>query len=128
MPGLIEHPRWPDLLPLIKVQRYDRDGGHAHPRHRLEVLEPESPRLRAALLQIETLCAECDRPIHPIRERRGQHTARHTLYLAVTCEWSVRFECSRGRAAHEEYERLIAAARAYQIRVSPQPRLSGLEP
>jgi len=104
--SVTEHPLWPQLRPLVRVERYDRDGGHRHPRHRIEVLDPADRSTRARLLAIEVECAAgCGRLIHPIRERR----AWGTLYLAVACELSRRYGCARGRAAHDEYDRIVAA-------------------
>jgi|SRR5262245_7810358 len=103
---------WPAIHPLVRIQRYDRDGGHRHPRHRIEVADPRDSRLRVALLALEVPCCACGRTMHPIRERRGGSPTRHTLYVAVACPLPVRVGCARGEAAHLEYERIIAAVEA----------------
>jgi len=106
MTSVTHHPLWPVLQPLIRIERYDRDGGHRHPRHRIEVLDPGDRGVRARLLAIEVECAAaCGRLIHPIRERHGWGS----LYLAVACELSRRYSCARGRAAHDEYDRIVEA-------------------
>jgi hypothetical protein len=97
---------FPALAPLLKVQTYDRDGGHRHPRHRIEVRDA-SADLRAFLLTLTAPCVACGRTIYPIRARKV--TGRPSLYLAVACELTAGFGCARGRAAHLEYERIVAA-------------------
>ena len=104
---LTDHPLWLRLLPFLYAPAYDRDGGHAHPRHRLEVHDPKDARLRALLLAIRIDCAAgCGRLIHPVRERDER---AHTLYLAVSCDWRVTYGCSRTDAASDEYERIVEA-------------------
>jgi hypothetical protein len=110
---LTEHPRWPDLLPYIRLEVYDRDGGHTHPRHRLEVQTPPAA-LAKDLLTIVVDCAGCGTPMHPVRQRQAGTVH---LYLAVACPLSVMLGCARSRAAAEAYEQIVAAVKG---RVDPR--------
>jgi hypothetical protein len=102
---LLEHPLWPAIRPYVRVETYDRDGGHAHPRHRIEL--DDVGRLRPVLLAIEVECAaQCGRLIHPIRARWG---GRGGLFVSVSCTLDVNVGCARGPRAHAEYERIIEA-------------------
>jgi hypothetical protein len=102
---LTDHPLWPELRPYICVETYDRDGGHAHPRHRFEVRRVP-PTLAPRFLAIEVACATCGRAIAPIRQRRG---AAGNLFLAVSCLLSVRVGCARSPKAAAEYRHIIDA-------------------
>lgn len=98
---ILSHPLWPLVRPWITFEVYDRDGGHAHPRYRLECHPPPSPSLRKVLLDIETTCARCGKTIHPIRARKG---SRHNqLFLAVSCDLDTCYGCSRGPEARDAY-------------------------
>lgn len=99
---LTEHPLWPLIRPYIRIETYDRDGGHAHPRHRIEIDAP--PDSDAVLLAVEVHCVCCRRPIHPIRQRNG---GRKGLYVAVTCDLGRTLGCARSVAARHEYERIV---------------------
>lgn len=105
--SLLDHPRWPEIAPYVRVETYSRDGGHHHPRHRLEVLRP--PNIRR-FTDVHMPCVACGALIHPIRLRNGR--GRVHCYLAVTCSLSVRYACARSRAAAVEYERIVAAVLA----------------
>jgi hypothetical protein len=96
------HPLWPDLQPLVRVSTYDRDGGHQHPRHRMEVRHA-APTLREQLLQMEVECAACGRMMRPVRSRQDGST-----FLNVACELQHKLGCARSGASHREYERLVA--------------------
>jgi len=107
LPSLTEHPLWPLLRPLIRVETYDRDGGHEHPRHRLEFDAPlNKPEFCDQLLGLTIRCASCSREIHPIRARNGH--GRH-FFVAVSCELSHTFGCARSHAARDEYLRILDA-------------------
>jgi hypothetical protein len=105
--SLTEHHLWPLLAPFIRVQTYDRDGGHKDPRHRIEAALPDDPSIVAALLTMEMPCVACAAPILPIRTRKGTRDRR--AFVAVTCPLDVRIGCSRGRAAADEYRRIVKA-------------------
>lgn len=117
--SLIDHPIWPELVPLLKAQRYDRDGGHAHPRYRIEVKLPPERALLAKVLALEIPCAKCRRLITPIRTRKGSgHFAN--WYLAVSCELRQRYSCARSRASAEEYVRIVDAIHAHEASAHPR--------
>ncbi len=110
MIALIEHALWPSLAPYIRVEDYDRDGGHAHPRHRLEVVAPANGILLRQLLAMEVPCAACGSAVHPVRQR--QSTSVH-LYLAVACPLDKRYACARSSAAAKAYDEIVAARRGW---------------
>ncbi|HWI68677.1 MAG TPA: hypothetical protein VNS88_09890 [Nitrospiraceae bacterium] len=97
------HPLWADLLPLVRVSTYDRDGGHGHPRHRMDVRRPAHHALRDQLLAMEVECATCGRLMRPVRPRKDGST-----FLNVACELAHRYGCARSARAHREYERIVA--------------------
>ena len=112
------HPLWSNLRPLVRVQVYDRDGGHTHPRHRMEVHRPDVIALREQLLAMEVSCATCGRLMRPVRPRVDRST-----FLTVSCELSHRFACARSGAAHREFERIVALVLAAPPPVDDTPRL-----
>ncbi len=116
--SLVFEPVWGTVEPYLHVVDYDRDGGHANPRIRIEFLNvPES--LARELVMVEMPCVSCQRPIHPLRRREGDEWNR--LFYAPTCLIAVRVSCSRGRAAELEYERFKGLA---MHRTKPTVQLS----
>lgn len=103
--SVMEHKLWPVLEPFLRVQRYDRDGGHRHPRHRIEVMNPDDPEQRVELLGIEVACAACRAPMKSVRARRGR--GKPTLFLSVSCELEHNVACARQAVSHVEYERIV---------------------
>lgn len=96
----------------IKIETYDRDGGHRHPRYRIEFRKmPIAVALVA--VQLWNPCVACDRLIHPIRARKTrskdprQMKTRH-LYYAAACPLSINMGCSRGTKAEAEYKLVVA--------------------
>ena len=118
MPGLTAVPEFPQLVPHIHVQPYARDGGHSHPRYRLELRNAAPLDIRTLALGLTMPCVACGRAIHPFRERgaapagRGSDQAQ-TVYLAVACPLAVNVGCSRGGAARDEYIRIREAVDAW---------------
>lgn len=120
---LSTHPQFPQLAPFIQVQIYDRDGGHSHPRYRIELRNSTPPAMRQMALALEAPCAACGRPIHPFRERSapaGRGTEAQTVYVAAACPLDVNVGCSRGSAARDEYIRIREAVDAWR-RNTPEP-------
>lgn len=99
--SIVMTPVWPELSKYLFVEEYDRDGGHESPRIRIEFRDVPGATYNIAIWT-QLPCVACGRPIHPVRAREGD---KNRLYLAVACPIGVRIECSRGRAASEEYER-----------------------
>lgn len=100
--SIIFAPVWRELEPYLVVDVYDRDGGHENPRIRIGFADLPD-RLGRRLQMFEMPCVTCQRPIHPLRRRKGDGFDR--LYYAPTCALTTRVECSRSRAAELEYER-----------------------
>lgn len=119
---LTDDPLWDSLLPLLAVQTYDREGGHRHPRRRLEVRDPGSALLRARLLGLQVQCAACGAWMQPIRQRQGPQAQ---FYLTVSCDTTKRPSCCRGSAAHDEYERIVSLVMGVPSAAMPavHPRL-----
>jgi len=99
--SIVQHPLWPEVKPFMRLEKYDRDGGHQHPRYRIEVTAPTSGIVLRELLALEMGCVSCGRTIHPIRMRQGKHGH---LYYAATCELAVNYGCARSSAARREYQ------------------------
>ena len=106
MPGIMDRPEWDRLRRFFRIEKYDRDGGHGHPRIRIEVDAPPG-ELLALALALTMPCVACGRAIHPIRLRnpRVRRGSPGHLYYAPCCPLDVNVGCSRGPAAREEYER-----------------------
>lgn len=103
--SIIFTPHWERLSNYLHVVAYDRDGGHADPRIRIDFLDlPEAWAYE--LVMFEMPCVACRSPNHPLRHRQGDDWTR--LYYAPTCALSTRNSCSRTRAAELEYERFKA--------------------
>ncbi len=99
--SITTHELWPRLSTYLKVDIYDRDGGHDHPRIRIGFVDlPEALSVEAQFAEIP--CVECKRPIHPLRRREGDPNSR--LYYAPCCLIAVRIACSRSGAVRVEYE------------------------
>lgn len=95
-------PLWERLEKHLKVDVYDKDGGHADPRIRIGFTDlPEA--WSRELVFLEMPCVACGRPNHPLRRRIDDGWDR--LYYAPACIQTVNKSCSRGRAAELEYER-----------------------
>jgi hypothetical protein len=105
MSTILEHPLWPLLRTMIRIEVYGRDGGPDRPRWRLEV-DPPTPAAGRVLLLVTMPCVSCGATISPIRQRAARTRDRGHFYFAPTCPLSVSLGCSRGRAAHAEYERV----------------------
>ena len=76
----------------------------AQPGHRigLESWTP-APIVRQALA-FEMPCVACGAPINPFRQRDNGN-----VFYAATCPLKVYLPCSRGKAARDEYRRVVAA-------------------
>jgi hypothetical protein len=102
MSPLVSSALWSRMKPYLFVIAYDKDGGHADPRIRIEFRDiPDHLSREAQDLIIP--CVTCKRPSHPLRRREGDGFDR--LYYAPACPVGVRAACSRSAPAHEEYER-----------------------
>jgi hypothetical protein len=106
-PPLSQHPLFPLLAPWFRIVAYDRDGGHEHPRHRIDMTIPRVVGFRECVLAVVCGCAVCGREIHPVRERNER---RRSLFVAVSCELDVKKGCARSAPSHAEYERIIELA------------------
>lgn len=102
MSPLVSSVLWSRMKPYLFVIPYDKDGGHADPRVRIEFRDlPDHLSHEAQFLVLP--CITCQRPSHPLRRREGDGPDR--LYYAPACPIGVRVACSRSAPAHEEYER-----------------------
>ena len=103
--SIIFTPHWERLAKHLKIDHYDKDGGHVDPRIRIGFVE--LPEAWAKELVMFTMpCVACQRPSHPLRRREGDPWER--LFYAPTCPLASRIACSRSRAAELEYERFKA--------------------
>ena len=117
--SILTHPEWPLVARYLRVETYDRDGGHRHPRHRLEIQRPESGIDLRKLLALVMPCVGCGAPIHPVRMRAsGNH-----CYFAVSCGLDQTYACARGARAKEEYEAIVAALAGLPPTPTPQGSL-----
>jgi hypothetical protein len=113
--SVTNHEIWRKISGYLKVDIYDRDGGHADPRIRIGFVDlPDELSLAAQWIEIG--CVECARPVHPLRRREGDPNSR--LYYAPCCLIAVRIACSRGPAVRREYDAFKDIAK----RVSMDPR------
>ncbi len=107
--SVLSHPLWPTLRPYIRIERYAPDGGHRHPRIRIEVLSMP-PSVERTMTKATMPCVACGASIHFVRTRRpskrGSAVGHH--YFAPTCPLEDNVACSRGAEAHAEYERIRA--------------------
>lgn len=98
--SILSHAMWRRLEGYLQIEIYDRDGGHADPRIRIEFRDvPPALMHEAMFVQVE--CVACARPINPFRRREGDSDR---LYYACACPVTVRAACSRGTAAADAYE------------------------
>jgi hypothetical protein len=105
-PSVVTHPLFRLLVPYFKIELYDRDGGHSHPRHRIELRDRElSDELLRRALQAEVACVRCGAPVHPFRARKkGRNGERPGhVYVAVACTLDCNKACSRGQEARAAY-------------------------
>lgn len=116
MAPLTLHPLWPMVMPFITIHRYDRDGGHYHPRHRIEFSNPPE-KLRAQFLSIRVPCCRCASLIHPLRARESGGG----IYVSVACQTNP--GCSRGKAAAEAYEHIVELCQGNGTAADDQPGL-----
>ena len=112
--ALVDHPMFPLLADHIKIEVYDRDGGHRHPRKRLELQTSNLAfEIVRQALEAEVKCCHCGRAIHPFRARKTKADRRSPrpsrlqlprhIYIAVACDLDTNVGCSRGAAAREAY-------------------------
>lgn len=109
------HPLWSELAPYFRIERCAGDGWRK-PRVRLEV-KRLPPELLTKALTATMGCVACGAEISPIRQRHappGRGPENVSLYFACCCALAVRVGCSRGTAAHTEYERIAAALTAWE--------------
>ena len=98
------HRHWPVIAPHMRIETYDRDGGHRDPRVRIWLDYPFASTIEPLKLLMD--CVACGRTIHPFRESVG-----HRVYFACTCPLDVDIRCSRTKAASREYMRIKYALR-----------------
>jgi len=115
------HPDWKDILPHIRIEYYDRDGGHSHPRNRIEIKSRTPHQTKLKLLAVECPCVACGRMIFPIRRRSrgGRVASLGHLYFACACDLDTNKGCSRGRAAQVEYDKIVEAVEDYEATQQP---------
>ncbi len=100
--SITHDPIWDRIKGYLLLDRYDKDGGHEDPRIRIGFVDLPQ-RLSQEAQFVRMPCVACGRPIHPLRRREGDGWDR--LYYAPACPVTTRPACSRGAAAHAEYER-----------------------
>ena len=93
---------WGTVKEYLRIEYYDRDGGHENPRIRIE-LKSLPMALWRKFQVVEMPCVSCGNPIYPLRARKGSLPG--SLYYACTCPLEVRMGCARGGRAALEYER-----------------------
>jgi hypothetical protein len=101
---LSSHRLFQQFKPYLRIETYAPDGGHKHPRIRIE-WKSMPPMLRQMALAATMPCVSCGQPINFIRSRNAESkrsTSGH-LYYACSCPLSVSIGCSRGAAAKDEY-------------------------
>jgi len=111
---LLDHPMWGELAPYMRIEVYDRDGGHQDPRHRIEC-RPMPANVLELALSLRVACCTCSEPMHPIRLRRGE-TFGHAYYAAA-CPLDVSIRCSRTAQSRGDYERMVDAVRTAERQV-----------
>lgn len=118
MTSLLSSKHWRLLKPCIRVEVYDRDGGHSKPRVRFEI--KAAPPVLRKLVSLNVPCVACGASIRVVRPRAENGDARNPasrpwlgshFYLAVTCPLSVNIGCSRSGSARDEYNRIKLALR-----------------
>jgi hypothetical protein len=109
-PRILDHPLFRGgFSKFVHVEKYDRDGGHSHPRFRFE-FNPDTPDdVERAALEIECACCRCGHTIRPFRRRKTKGPGLGRLYLAVACPHAVDQGCARSRVAAQTYTAIAAA-------------------
>lgn len=124
--SILDHPDWAYLQPWIEIQIYARDGGHKHPRVRIEVQSCTPSAIVRKALSLTMQCVACGAPIHPFRARgnpkRGERVAQN-VYFAAACPLNVNVACSRGAEARDEYLAVKAACKGIDHATVPATRL-----
>jgi len=111
--SFVDSPAFGALAPHIRIETYDRDGGHQHPRKRIELGTKAPPSAVAMALTLELPCVACGRSIHPFRQRVAASKRSHHVhvYFAAACPLGISVGCSRGREARDEYLRVVEAVK-----------------
>jgi hypothetical protein len=110
IPGLLGQPFFAEIRPYMRLEFYDRDGGHKDPRVRI-ACHRMPDKLWARVLEHEMPCVSCGKAIHPFRDRqRGAQprSDKQHVYYAATCPLSVNISCSRQDPSSDEYRRVRA--------------------
>ena len=109
-PLILQHPLFMAIAQFVKVEVYDRDGGHSHPRFRFEWQKGVPTDIGRAALEIECACAKCGATIRPFRLRKKNEETDGLghIYLAVTCPLDVRKGCARSKVAADTYTAIAA--------------------
>jgi hypothetical protein len=121
--SLLDQPEWDTLAPHIRLQIYDRDGGHRHPRIRIELDTAAPLVVRQLALRIRMPCVACQTEIAPFRARRGKPTRGAgvgAIYFAAACPLRVTYACARGDAAKNEYLAIKSAMEENSILLKAQ--------
>ncbi len=108
-------PWFAELKPYIRLEEYDRDGSARKPRIRIEISSCIPETLHPWILGLKMPCPACGDTISPVRARQAPNKRSKTqgqhLYFAATCGLDAKVGCSRGKAARDEYQAVIAAVR-----------------
>lgn len=112
-PSLVSSPMFAELAPYIRIETYARDGGHQHPRKRIELAAHAPPQVVASALALQMPCVACGSIMHPFRQRSAASKRSHHahVYFAAACPLDVNVGCSRGHEARDEYLRVVEAVR-----------------
>lgn len=103
MSALSQHQLYKKLEPFLKIEVYAPDGGHKHPRVRIE-WKTIPPLLLAQALAATMPCVACGSSIAFVRQRKTSgRGSTGRFYYAPTCPLTVSIGCSRGAAARDEY-------------------------
>lgn len=105
---MLEHPLFRALGQFIKVEPYARDGGHKHPRFRLEWHSTTPADINRAACEIEVACARCGATMRPFRLRKPSSGRGH-MYVAVACPHPVNRGCANSRPAADAVDAVAAA-------------------
>lgn len=100
--SLLAAPFWDRLRHHLSCEVYDRDGGHADPRIRIEFRDVPMALSEEAQAWVMP-CVTCGRSIFPVRRREGADWSQ--LYYAPTCPLGIRTKCARSAPARVEYIR-----------------------
>jgi hypothetical protein len=97
--SVIEQSFFATFAPYFKIEPYKPDNH----RHRIE-MRKMPPEVQAAAVAVTMPCVACGRQVHPFRARDDGD-----VYFAATCPLDVNTACARGRAARDEYKRVVVA-------------------